>query len=56
VAIKAGAAATAKYENGVAVFTMPKGGLMAEASVGGQQFTFVTLSQAEARTSATTMP
>jgi len=22
------------------VFTLPKGGLMAEASVGGQQFTF----------------
>jgi lipid-binding SYLF domain-containing protein len=41
VAIKSGAAATAKYENGVAVFTDPNGGLMFEASIGGQQFTYV---------------
>jgi lipid-binding SYLF domain-containing protein len=34
----AGAAATAKYENGVAIFTATKGGLMYEASVGGQKF------------------
>ena len=56
VAIKSGAAATAKYENGVAVFTMPKGGLMAEASVGGQQFTYVPADQAEKHTSSTTRP
>jgi hypothetical protein len=40
VAIKAGASANAKYQSGVAVFTMTKGGLMYEASVGGQKFGF----------------
>ena len=40
VAIHSGASAAAKYDNGVAVFTMPKGGLMFEASVGGQRFTY----------------
>ncbi len=35
-----GAALNADYHGGVAVFTLAKGGLMAEASVGGQQFTF----------------
>ena len=38
VAMAAGASANAKYERGVAVFTATKGGLMAEASVGGQKF------------------
>ena len=56
VAIKTGAAAAAKYEDGVAVFTMPRRGLMAEASIGGQKFTFVTLNEAERRETATTMP
>lgn len=40
VAITLGASATADYENGVAVFTMTKGGLMYEASIGGQSFSF----------------
>jgi lipid-binding SYLF domain-containing protein len=40
VALKAGAAAHAKYQNGVAIFTATKGGLMYEASVGGQKFKF----------------
>jgi lipid-binding SYLF domain-containing protein len=40
VALKAGAAANAKYSNGVAIFTMDQSGLMYEASVGGQKFTF----------------
>jgi lipid-binding SYLF domain-containing protein len=40
-AIKAGAAATANYSDGVAVFVKGKGGLMADASLGGQTFTFV---------------
>ena len=40
VAAASGAAANAKYERGVAVFTMTKGGLMYEASVGGQKFSF----------------
>ena len=38
VAIKSGASANAKYKDGVAVFTMAEGGLMYEASVGGQKF------------------
>lgn len=41
VAVKAGASADVDYERGVAVFTMAKGGLMYEASVGGQKFSFV---------------
>ena len=41
VAVNAGAAATADYRNGVLVFAQPTGGLMAEASVGGQEFGFV---------------
>lgn len=35
-----GASSDVKYENGVMIFTHPKGGLMYEASVGGQKFTF----------------
>lgn len=40
VAVKSGASANAKYTDGVMVFTMQKGGLMYEASVGGQKFKF----------------
>ncbi len=40
VAVTAGASADAAYSNGVMVFTMTKGGLMYEASVGGQKFSF----------------
>jgi len=36
----AGASANAKYVEGVSVFTLAKGGLMAEASVGGQKFSY----------------
>jgi lipid-binding SYLF domain-containing protein len=35
-----GASKAAKYKQGVAVFTLPKKGLMAEASIGGQKFKF----------------
>ena len=38
VALKSGVAINAKYKDGVAVFAMPKAGLMADASVGGQKF------------------
>ena len=38
VAVTAGASADANYASGVAVFTQAKGGLMYEASVGGQKF------------------
>jgi len=40
VALSAGAPATASYRDGVAVFTSSKTGLVYEASVGGQKFTF----------------
>ena len=40
VAAKSGASANAKYQDGVMVFTMQKGGLMYEASIGGQKFKF----------------
>jgi lipid-binding SYLF domain-containing protein len=35
-----GASKAAKYKDGVAVFTMPKKGLMVQAAVGGQKFKF----------------
>lgn len=40
VAVTAGASANAKYKNGVMIFTQAKGGLMYEASIGGQKFKF----------------
>lgn len=40
VAVQSGAGANAKYNQGVAVFTMAETGLMYEASVGGQKFTY----------------
>jgi lipid-binding SYLF domain-containing protein len=40
VALKDGAAAHAKFKNGIAVFTAAKGGLMLEASIGGQKFSY----------------
>lgn len=40
VALKSGIAYNAKYKDGVAVFALPKAGLMADASVGGQRFEF----------------
>jgi len=40
VAATAGASADANYTDGVMIFTMQKGGLMYEASVGGQKLTY----------------
>jgi lipid-binding SYLF domain-containing protein len=40
VALKAGASKDLGYNKGVAIMTATKGGLMYEASVGGQKFTF----------------
>jgi lipid-binding SYLF domain-containing protein len=40
VAVRKGASADADYTKGVCVFTMSAGGLMAEASVGGQKFKY----------------
>lgn len=47
VAANAGASADAAYRDGVMVFTMIRGGLMYEASVGGQGFTYEPLREAE---------
>lgn len=38
VAVTLGASADASFEDGMAIFTMAKGGLMYEAAVGGQKF------------------
>jgi len=40
IAVTAGASADADYDKGVAIFTNVGGGLMFEASVGGQKFTY----------------
>jgi lipid-binding SYLF domain-containing protein len=40
IMVKEGASKDASYDNGVAVFTMPKKGAMVEASVGGQKFKY----------------
>lgn len=40
VAVKSGASTNVKYTDGVMVFTMQKGGLMYEASIGGQKFKY----------------
>lgn len=45
VAVTAGVSADAAYNNGVAIFTITKGGLMYEAAVGGQKFTYKPLGQ-----------
>ncbi len=40
VAVTSGASVDAGYDHGVAVFTLAKGGLMYEATVGGQKFKY----------------
>jgi lipid-binding SYLF domain-containing protein len=40
VVVTSGASANVKYTDGIMVFTMQKGGLMYEASIGGQKFKF----------------
>jgi lipid-binding SYLF domain-containing protein len=44
VALKSGVSANAKYKEGVAVFTLTKAGAMAEASIGGQKFSYEPIS------------
>jgi lipid-binding SYLF domain-containing protein len=46
VALASGAGAATKYADGVAVFIMNPKGLMLEASVGGQQFSYQALADA----------
>ena len=41
ITVEQGASKDASYDHGVAVFTMPKKGAMAEASVGGQKFKYI---------------
>ena len=43
VALKSGAGANAKYADGVAVFYMDPAGLMYEAAIGGQKFSYLPL-------------
>ncbi len=43
VAVKSGASANAKYADNVLVFTMGEAGLMVEASIGGQKFSYQPL-------------
>ena len=45
VAAKAGASGNAKYTDGILIFTQQKGGLMYEASVGGQKFKYTSFSK-----------
>jgi len=61
VAVKSGAAAQTNYLNGTAVFTEPNEGLMFEAAIGGQKFTYsprdaVSGATTRPAASATTMP
>jgi len=49
VAVTAGAAANVKYREGVMVFTQEKGGLMYEASIGGQKFSYKPLDEGNAK-------
>jgi len=57
VAATTGAAAAARYQNGVAVFITGEAGLMGELSVGGQKFSFRPLEgTTPAPTEKTTIP
>lgn len=40
IVVTAGVATNSEYSDGVAIFALPKSGLMVEASVGGQKFSF----------------
>jgi lipid-binding SYLF domain-containing protein len=45
VAAKAGASGNVKYTGGILIFTQQKGGLMYEASVGGQKFKYTAFTK-----------
>ncbi len=49
VALAAGASANANYQWGVAVFTAARGGLMVEASLGGQKFSYTPFEKVSQR-------
>lgn len=54
VAAANGAGASADYTGGVAVFTMPSGGLMIDISVGGQGFSFTPIEEIPGEPAPTT--
>jgi lipid-binding SYLF domain-containing protein len=56
VALKSGAAKSAEFEGGMAVFVQPKGGLMAAASITGQKISFVPMDQSEAQNASQRQP
>lgn len=43
IAVKAGASANANYRDGVVVFSQERGGLLLDASLGGQKFKYTAL-------------
>lgn len=45
IAAESGAAASNDFSNGIAVFTLPRGGLMFEAAIGGQKFTYSAITR-----------
>ncbi len=47
IALKPGVSKTFRYDNGIGIYTQPVGGVMFEAAVGGQRFTYVPQEQAE---------
>ena len=47
IAVTAGVSADVPYTNGVAVYTLPKAGLMYEATVGGQKFKYFPENESE---------
>ena len=49
VAVESGASINANYDQGVAVVTMPKAGLMADVSVGGQKFAYTHFDSEDSR-------
>jgi lipid-binding SYLF domain-containing protein len=56
VIVKSGAAAANDYRDGLAVFVQPIAGAMAEASIGGQRFTYRPLSASGAARPASSTP
>ena len=52
VALSAGIADAAQFENGVAIFQLPKGGLMATAAVNGQKINFQGMGNASGQESS----
>ena len=56
IAITEGAGDSTNYENGVAVFIFPRGGLMADASLSGQEFRFVSADEVDRDSASAQVP